>query len=125
MGIANCFFRAGLIETWGRGTIKILNECKLAKVATPSFKYDLSGFIIEFKFKTLQQTIVSSNVELKGSTSVKVLQIITANPAITIPELATQVGVSVITIRRELDELQALKIIVREGSRKAGEWKVR
>ncbi len=49
--IANSFFRAGLIEAWGRGTIKILDECKKAKVATPSFKYDLSGFIIEFRYK--------------------------------------------------------------------------
>ena len=48
--IANCFFRAGLIEAWGRGTIKILNECRQAKIALPVFKYDLSGFVIEVNY---------------------------------------------------------------------------
>ena len=123
--IANCFFRAGLIETWGRGTIKILNECKLAKVATPIFKYDLSGFIIEFKFKALQQAVASASIELKGSTADKIISQIKNNSAITIAELATQIGVSVITIRRELNELQELKKIIREGSRKAGMWKIK
>lgn len=46
--IARVLFRAGLIEAWGRGTIKIINECKIAKLPRPIFKYDLSGFILEF-----------------------------------------------------------------------------
>ena len=29
--LADVFFKAGLIETWGRGTIKITNECKPKK----------------------------------------------------------------------------------------------
>lgn len=36
--IANAFFRAGLIESWGRGTLKILNEAKKAKIPTPDFQ---------------------------------------------------------------------------------------
>jgi len=30
--IANAFFRSGLKESWGRGTIKIFNEAKAAKI---------------------------------------------------------------------------------------------
>ena len=38
--IANTFFRSGLIEAWGRGTLKILNECKKANIPVPVFRYD-------------------------------------------------------------------------------------
>lgn len=35
--IANTLFRAGYIESWGRGTIKIFNACKEHKIAPPIF----------------------------------------------------------------------------------------
>lgn len=35
--IANTLFRAGYIESWGRGTIKIINACKAHKIAPPIF----------------------------------------------------------------------------------------
>lgn len=35
--IANTLFRAGYIESWGRGTIKIINACKAHKIAPPVF----------------------------------------------------------------------------------------
>lgn len=120
--IANCFFRAGLIESWGRGTIKILNECKRAKVATPSFKYDLSCVIIEFKYKALQQPVTISNIKIKGSTTDKILYYITIDGSITIPELAEKTGVSLSTIERTIKYLQNENKINRVGSKKAGYW---
>ncbi len=36
--IANTFFRAGFIEAWGRGTLKIIKECKKADLPEPEFK---------------------------------------------------------------------------------------
>ena len=47
--IATTFFRASLIEAWGRGTLKIVRECKEVGLPSPVFAYDLSGFRIEFK----------------------------------------------------------------------------
>ncbi len=47
--IAQTLFRVGLIEAWGRGTIKMINECKAARVPVPQFKYDLSGFLVSFR----------------------------------------------------------------------------
>ncbi|MFC4691270.1 ATP-binding protein [Dokdonia genika] len=35
--VANTLFRAGYIESWGRGTIKIINACKAHKIAPPIF----------------------------------------------------------------------------------------
>jgi len=47
--IANALFRSGYIESWGRGTIKIINECKKAGIPEPVFAYDSSDISVEFR----------------------------------------------------------------------------
>ena len=47
--IANALFRSGYIESWGRGTIKIIRECKLAGIPEPVFSYDSSDISVEFR----------------------------------------------------------------------------
>jgi len=47
--IANALFRTGYIESWGRGTIKILKECKLFGIPEPIFSYDSSDISITFR----------------------------------------------------------------------------
>jgi ATP-dependent DNA helicase RecG len=45
--IANTFFRAGYIESWGRGTIKIINACKAHKIPPPIFSISPPDFQVE------------------------------------------------------------------------------
>ncbi len=47
--IANVLFRSGYIESWGRGTLKMIKECELAGLPKPVYFYDMSGFFVEFK----------------------------------------------------------------------------
>ena len=47
--IANALFRSGYIESWGRGTIKIIRECKQAGIPDPVFSYDSSDISVEFR----------------------------------------------------------------------------
>jgi ATP-dependent DNA helicase RecG len=47
--IANALFRSGYIESWGRGTIKIIKECKQAGLPEPIFTYDASDISVEFR----------------------------------------------------------------------------
>lgn len=49
--IANTFFRAGLIESWGRGIEKINQACHLHGISKPRYKQDASGLMITFKEK--------------------------------------------------------------------------
>ncbi|MFN3873397.1 MAG: ATP-binding protein [Ignavibacterium sp.] len=44
--LADVFFKAGLIEAWGRGTIKIADECKKAGLPEPEFKEEAGGFAV-------------------------------------------------------------------------------
>jgi ATP-dependent DNA helicase RecG len=45
--IANPFFRIGYIESWGRGTIKMINACKAHKIAPPIFSNIPPDFQVE------------------------------------------------------------------------------
>ncbi len=47
--IANALFRSGYIESWGRGTLKIIRECKQAGIPEPIFSYDSSDISVEFR----------------------------------------------------------------------------
>ncbi len=47
--IANAFFRAGYVEAWGRGTIKIIDQCKEHGLPLPEFQNDGRDFWVVFK----------------------------------------------------------------------------
>jgi predicted HTH transcriptional regulator len=38
--LADIFYKAGFIESWGRGTLKIIRECKIANIPEPLFSED-------------------------------------------------------------------------------------
>lgn len=121
--VANAFFRAGLIEAWGRGTIKIADDCRKAKAQAPIFKYDWMGFIVEFGYKSKQGSFIKKNVRT-ASIPNQVLHLLQANNSMTRNELAKELGVSLATLKRVISQLQAENKIVREGSDKTGVWKV-
>jgi ATP-dependent DNA helicase RecG len=121
--VANAFFRAGLIEAWGWGIIKIINECKKAKAPIPVFKYDLSEFVIEFDYKNIATT-VTTTPPLTGTTANKILILVSENESVTIAELAKKIGMAERSIKRILSELQRSNDIARIGSDKTGKWRI-
>ena len=62
--IANVLFRAGLIEAWGSGILRMISDCQKENTPPPIFKYDFSGFIIEFDAK---QEVVAEKSSEKSS----------------------------------------------------------
>ena len=46
--IADVFFKGGLIEAWGRGTIKIINECKKMELPEPEINILTGGICVTF-----------------------------------------------------------------------------
>lgn len=49
-GIANAFFRAGMIEAWGRGIGHIVSACRAAGTAEPRWELESDGVRLEFMF---------------------------------------------------------------------------
>lgn len=103
----------------GRGIQKINSECKRAGLPVPEFKYDFSGFYLEFK---LSNYIVPEETSVK--TSVKIVEAIKSNDWITIPELAEIIGVTTRSIERNIQNLQQEGKLIRVGPDKGGHWKV-
>jgi ATP-dependent DNA helicase RecG len=47
--IAGAFFRTGDIESWGRGIDKVRDACRESDVEFPSFEFEKTGLMVEFK----------------------------------------------------------------------------
>ena len=58
--IANTFFRAGYVESWGRGIRKICEECRSHGIKEP--KYEVLGGDITVKFSALSLSKTSSGI---------------------------------------------------------------
>ncbi len=50
--IANVFYRAGMIEAWGRGISMMMKACREYGNPTPVLRYDAPGMWVEFSFSS-------------------------------------------------------------------------
>ena len=116
--IANTLFRAGLIEIWGRGTLKIISDCLKNDFKEPVFKYELSSFILEIEKKIVINNKMSENM------SEKIMILISERQDITIKIISDILKVSNRTVERYLKILQEEKKIKRVGSKRSGIWKI-
>ena len=100
--IANTFFRAGYIESWGRGTIKMINACKAHKIAPPVFSNIPPDFQVELiKYTDKGLTELGLKEELR-----KIILHIQENESISNSEVQTVCNVSKATATRYLGELE-------------------
>ena len=116
----------------------IIDECTNARLPEPAFKYDANGLMVEFKGKPVVapekiagetresggETSVKVSVKVSVKTSVKILELMKGNPEITMPELASIVGVSKRSIERNIQKLQNENLLKRVGADKGGHWEV-
>lgn len=117
--IANALFRSGYIESWGRGTIKILKECKQAGIPEPVFTYDSSDISVEFRKDIYNEKYLKS-INLNDR-QVKAVLFIKENRKITNSDYQTLNSVSKATATRDLTQLlENHKIIKRSGDIGAG-----
>jgi len=118
--IANAFFRAGLIEAWGRGIYKIISECKTFGAAPPKFNCNFSGLMVEFGAKGEE---VSGKTTRK--TTQKILSILKENPSASRKEIAVILGdITEDGVKYQLSKMKKEKILKRIGPAKGGYWKI-
>lgn len=124
--IANAFFRAGLIESWGRGIDLIRSTCTAQGYPVPQFRADASGLGIEFPFLARLQPGLGDGLGdgLGESPQAKILALISASPTITTTQLAARLDVSTTAIDKSLKRLKDAGRLQRIGSAKGGHWKV-
>ncbi|MHB8090525.1 MAG: ATP-binding protein [Syntrophales bacterium] len=58
--LADAFFKGGMIEAWGRGTTKIVDECRKAGLPEPEFREEFGGFSVFFRKGGSGEKVVES-----------------------------------------------------------------
>ena len=141
--IAGAFFRAGYIESWGRGIEKINRECREHGIDPPLYDTGLSGLMLTFQAnpvhlpvvphtigaeegpeKTLVETRVQKLVETRVETPDRIIELFQAHPHLTLTEVAAQIGKSVSAVERASAKLTSEGRLRRVGPRKGGHWEV-
>ena len=115
--IANTFFRAGFIESWGRGIEKICNLCKEYGIAEPEYTVHSNDIMMMFKAGEPVNEPVNEPVKL-------VLAVIADNPNLSKEKIAEKIGMSRATVTRALAKLVEIGAIQRVGSDKSGHWEI-
>ena len=133
-GIANVFYLAGYIESWGRGIEKICNACQ--EDGSPQPEFSINPEEIMIKFTAAENRIIRSvtpNVTEKVTERVtekvtekeqQVLNLIIEDPGYTSKMMADKLTLSRKTITDRLRSLKDKGIIQRIGSDTKGYWKI-
>ncbi len=128
--IAKVFYRAGYIESWGRGIQKICDACKNLGAEEP--EYILHGEDIMVKFKALQSAKVLApknpkpqNDALNDALENKLMMLLKENPYLTQKEMTERIPVSRATVQRLVKKLVDEKKLYRIGGKRYGYWEIR
>jgi ATP-dependent DNA helicase RecG len=147
--LASAFFRAGYVESWGRGIEKILNDCRQYGMPAPTFDTTVSGLMLTFRAapdqmieargdapldrtvastttqETTQQTTQETTQEIgPRSVSSQIVALLIQSPAATRIELAEQLGLTPDGIKYHLKKLRTAGAIRHVGPTKSGRWEV-
>ena len=125
--IARVFYRAGYIESWGRGIQKIRDACK--NLGTDEPEYMVHGEDIMVKFKALQSAKVpyfkASNEALDEALEMRLLNLIKEQPRLTQKEMVVMLNTSRATVQRLMKELENAQRIERKGGKRYGYWEIK
>jgi len=112
--IADIFFKADLIEAWGRGTIKIVEECQKAELPEPEFKEEFLGFSVYF----YKDIYTEDNLKKMGlnERQIKAVLYVKEKGKITNREYREMFGITDRTALNDLNDLCLKDILERVGT---------
>ena len=127
--IAETFYRAGFIESWGRGIHKIYEGMTKAGLRKPEFINEAGGVTLIIyrpnRIKNDDPLNDPLNAPLKLSSLEKdILKLIVKDNQSTYDNLAISLSVSSATIKRAFRNLKVNGCIIRKGSKKIGYWMI-
>ena len=131
--IANVFYRAGYIETWGQGIQKICDECTALGAELP--KYEIIGTGLRVYFPALKSALIDQpkapkhqNTDKHGALDdamvLKIIEKIKEQPDISQEALGESIGVTRRVIQKYINVLKEAGRIERVGGKRYGHWKI-
>jgi ATP-dependent DNA helicase RecG len=126
--VAHTFFRAGMIEAWGRGIEHMIDACKAADVPEPLLRYEPPGLWVEFPIRMVQRPDkirVGTTQKTTPKIPQKILAILEENPSASRREIAERLAdITEDGVKYHLDRLKAAGKIRRIGPARGGHWEV-
>lgn len=118
--IADVCFKGGYIDSWGRGTIKIIEACKSANLPEPEFKEHSGGFIAEiYKNKYTNEYLQKLGLNIR---QIKAVLSVKSNGRITNGEYQSINNCSRNTASNELANLVQKAILKTSAQKGAGSY---
>ncbi len=137
--LANAFFRAGYVESWGRGIEKIQRACQAHGIDKPAYDTDLSGVMVTFRASSLHVARIRDGADsgsptpiptpIEGaaagrpSTQQRILDALRATAGLSGPDLARLLGITRDGVKYHIRRLKAAGRIRRHGP-KGGYWEI-
>ena len=147
-GIANIFSQMGLVEAWGSGIKRILNEAEEYGLPKPRFQEFDNMFRVELfrnpypmtddkekhrrnigeaSEKHRRSIGEASEKQRKADlndTQQKIVKLLSENPQLSAVKLADKIGVASRNIENNIKMLKEYGILIRHGSPKNGYWEI-
>ena len=127
--IASVFYRRGIIETWGQGTLRMAAWAAEAGLPRPEILEVPGAVVVQFRAKAPGKAETTGKRggnagETLGKTPSDVLRLLRDQPGLSAPQLAERVGKSRSAIERAVKKLREAGLLVRVGPDKGGSWRV-
>ncbi|RLA73342.1 MAG: AAA family ATPase, partial [Epsilonproteobacteria bacterium] len=106
--IANIFYKAGFVESWGKGTNNIVEDCIKMQLPEPDYKYTQHAVQV-FIYKATPKT-----------TKERLVEFIKEDSYITRELLAEKLGITINGVKQHILNLKKDNILKRVGGRKDG-----
>lgn len=119
--IANTFYRAGFIESWGRGIEKICKLCLDYDIPAPEYTVHGADIMMLFRANVTSDVTSLRQVQLTDRQFV-LCKMIEENPQVSVREMSLVMSLVERTIKRDLSAMQKMGILQREGNTSAGYW---
>lgn len=108
--IADVFYKAGFIESWGRGTQRIIDKCIAEGLSAPVYEYKMGFLYLIFS---------NERVNALSETERKVYDLLEDKPYMKQKELSKELDLTEQYIRKIVKSLKDKRIIERVGSDKS------
>ena len=120
--IADTFYKAGFVESWGRGYKKIQESLQEAGMEMPIVEEECGGVMVSIKRPNVGNRVGNvSGIKLTERQR-NIKKLIDVNPQSTAKQMSVMLSVVQRTIERELATMQQMGVIRHEGSPRTGRW---
>jgi ATP-dependent DNA helicase RecG len=102
--IAKAFFLYGVVESWGRGTLKIFELCQEAGLPKPVYTENSGGVEIKILKSLVKRPVLQSLTD----TQKKILQYFESHDKARVSDIAFSLGITKRAIQKNLKELESM-----------------